>query len=117
VTGVRSMHYGVDFAAQVGTPVMATADGKVVETRYSKTLGKMIAIDHGFGIITRYGHLHERQVSTGQIIERGQIIGSVGRTGLMTTGPHLHYEVHVNGRPVDPTKFIWDNPGPYAYEN
>jgi len=108
VTGARTMHNGVDFAANIGTPIFAPADGKVVKVRYSKTLGRTLVIDHGYGVRTLYGHLKVAKVKVGQEVKRRDLIAEIGNTGLMVTGPHLHYEVHVNGRPVDPMKYIYD---------
>ncbi len=111
ITGVPTMHRGVDFSAPIGTPVIAPADGKVISVRNSKTLGRTVVVDHGYGVSTVYGHLHKEKVSVGQVVKRGEIIALVGATGLMSTGPHLHYEVHVNGQPVNPMKYIWDYDG------
>lgn len=108
VTGERTMHNGVDFAADVGTPIMAPADGKVIKIWYSKTLGKTLLIDHGYGLRTMYGHLQGAKVKVGQEVKRRDLIAMIGRTGLMTTGPHLHYEVHLNRKPVNPMNFIYD---------
>ncbi|MFC1475750.1 M23 family metallopeptidase [Candidatus Zixiibacteriota bacterium] len=108
VTGERSMHNGVDFAADVGTPVIAPADGKVVKVWYSRSLGKSLLIDHGYGIRTMYGHLREAKVKVGQEVKRRELIAVIGRTGLLTTGPHLHYEVHLSGQPINPMNYIYD---------
>ncbi|MCP4712548.1 MAG: M23 family metallopeptidase, partial [Planctomycetes bacterium] len=108
VTGARTMHNGADFAASIGTPIFAPADGKVVKIWYSKSLGRTVVIDHGYGLRTLYGHLKESKVKVGQEVKRRDLIALIGRTGLMTTGPHLHYEVHVNGNPIDPMKYIFD---------
>jgi murein DD-endopeptidase MepM/ murein hydrolase activator NlpD len=106
-TGKHRLHAGVDLSAQVGTPVRAPADGKVVVTGYQARLGKMVTIDHGYGVKTRYGHLSKYVVKKGQKVKRGDIIAYTGQTGTVT-GPHLHYEVHVNGRKVNPMKYIHD---------
>jgi murein DD-endopeptidase MepM/ murein hydrolase activator NlpD len=108
VTGARTMHNGVDFAASIGTPVRAPADGRVVNIWYSKALGKTLVIDHGFGLQTLYGHLKDTKVKVGQEVKRRDTIAVIGRTGLLITGPHLHYEIHVDGDPVDPMKYIFD---------
>lgn len=95
------MHQGIDFAAPTGTPVVASAAGRVVRAGWGGGFGNLIVIDHGRGMQTRYAHLHRMNVRAGQQVSQGQVIGQVGSTG-MSTGPHLHYEVWKNGRPVDP---------------
>lgn len=104
-------HTGVDFSAPRGTEVYASADGKVIETEHSYRpnydYGKYVLIDHGFGRLTRYAHLETINVKKGQTVNRYTIIGRVGDTGR-STGPHLHYEVIVNGKPVDPFQYIMD---------
>ena len=95
------MHQGVDFAASTGTPVVASAAGRVAQAGWGGGYGNLIVIDHGKGMRTRYAHLHRMNVRAGQQVAQGQVIGQVGSTG-MSTGPHLHYEVWQNGRPVDP---------------
>lgn len=95
------MHRGIDFAAPTGTPVMAAADGKVVTAGWGGGFGNVIYVDHGKGTVTRYAHLSRIQVKRGEQVRQGQRIGAVGSTGL-STGPHLHYEVWVNGKAVDP---------------
>jgi murein DD-endopeptidase MepM/ murein hydrolase activator NlpD len=117
-TGKHRLHAGVDLSAQDGTPVRAPADGKVVVTGFQARMGKMVTIDHGYGIKTRYGHLSKYVVKKGQQVKRGEIIAYSGRTGTVT-GPHLHYEVHVNGRKVNPMKYIhnfepWTDEPTYA---
>lgn len=98
-------HEGIDIAAQWGTPIMAVADGVVTFAGYRGGLGKAVIIDHGFGVKTYYGHTSEFFVTEGQKITRGAKIALVGSTGH-STGPHLHYEVHVDGVPVDPMKYV-----------
>jgi murein DD-endopeptidase MepM/ murein hydrolase activator NlpD len=100
-----SMHPGIDFHANVGDPIYATAAGKVVKAGWDGGYGQMVEIDHGEGLATRYGHMSEVDVTVGQKIRAGQIIGHVGSTGR-STGPHLHYEVRVNGEAVNPEKFL-----------
>lgn len=113
---VRKLHSGIDFAASIGTPIYATADGKVVtvEVRFSG-YGKMVEIDHGFGYKTRYAHMHEFAVRAGQNVKRGDLIGYVGNTGL-STAPHLHYEVLINGSQVDPVHYFYNDLTPAEYE-
>lgn len=103
VLGVRRPHTGIDLAAPTGTPIRAAGDGMVESAGWQSGYGKTIVIDHGRGYKTLYAHLsrYEPDLSAGDRIERGQIIGRVGRTGL-ATGPHLHYEVIVNGTPRNP---------------
>jgi murein DD-endopeptidase MepM/ murein hydrolase activator NlpD len=100
-------HNGIDIAAPTGTPVVATANGRVQMAARRGDYGLLIEIDHGFGVVTRYAHLSRMAVKEGQRVERGQQIGAVGTSGL-SAGPHLHYEVLVNGRNTNPTRFILD---------
>lgn len=101
ILGFSRLHRGVDFAAPTGTPVLASAAGRVVRAGWGGGYGNMIDIDHGRGIVTRYAHLSRMDVRVGQQVTQGQRIGAVGSTG-MSTGPHLHYEVIRNGEPIDP---------------
>jgi murein DD-endopeptidase MepM/ murein hydrolase activator NlpD len=103
--GRPAMHTGLDFRAQMGDPVRATANGKVVNSGWSGGYGRMVEIDHGNGLSTRYGHLSQIDVKVGDIIKIGQVIGEVGSTGR-STGPHLHYETRIEGEAVDPQKFL-----------
>ena len=100
-----AMHTGLDMRGNTGDPVRATAAGKVVSAGWSGGYGKMVEIDHGNGLSTRYGHLSAIDVSEGQTIRVGQTVGKVGSTGR-STGPHLHYETRIDGDPVDPQKFL-----------
>jgi len=100
-----AMHTGTDFRARAGTPVPATAPGRVTIAAYTGGYGNMVEIDHGNGIVTRYGHMSEISVAVGDKLRKGDIVGRVGSTGR-STGPHLHYEVRVDGEPVDPMRFI-----------
>lgn len=104
-TGERVMHLGVDMAAREGTPVVSPARGVVIYAGERGAYGKMVAIDHDRGVITHYAHLSRAIVKVGDVVERGQHIGNVGNTGR-STGPHLHYEVRVNGVPVNPRRFV-----------
>ena len=103
--GRPAMHTGLDFRASMGDPVRSTANGKVVSAGWSGGYGRMIEIDHGNGLSTRYGHLSEIGVKIGDVIKIGQVIGEVGSTGR-STGPHLHYETRIDGEAVDPQKFL-----------
>jgi murein DD-endopeptidase MepM/ murein hydrolase activator NlpD len=113
---VKKMHPGIDFAASIGTPVYATADGtiSVVSLRFSG-YGKMIEIEHGFGYRTRYAHLHDFAVREGQYVKRGELIGYVGNTGL-STAPHLHYEVFMNGQQINPVHYFFNDLNAEEYE-
>jgi murein DD-endopeptidase MepM/ murein hydrolase activator NlpD len=100
-----AMHPGIDFRAPVGSPVRATAAGKIVTAQYAGGYGNMVEIDHGGGVVTRYGHLSRILTKVGDHVEAGALIGRTGSTGR-STGPHLHYEVRVNGRAIDPMTYI-----------
>lgn len=104
-TGRNEFHQGLDIAARYGTPVIAPADGIVIYSRYERTYGNVVIIDHGYDYSTLFAHLAEVYVKQGDILKRGDVIGAVGDTGK-TTGSHLHYEVRKNGIPVDPRDFI-----------
>ena len=104
-TGSPAMHTGVDIHAEVGEPVRATADGTVTAAGWSGGYGRVVDIDHGNDLLTRYGHLSAMEVRVGQTVKTGQMIGKVGSTGR-STGPHLHYETRVKGEAVDPQKFL-----------
>ncbi len=103
--GRPAMHTGLDFRAATGDPVRATANGKVVSSGWMGGYGRMVEIDHGNGLSTRYGHLSEIHVKVGDVVKIGQVIGAVGSTGR-STGPHLHYETRIDGDAVDPQKFL-----------
>jgi murein DD-endopeptidase MepM/ murein hydrolase activator NlpD len=104
-TGLRQMHEGIDISNRIGAPVYAPGDGLVTNIGREWGFGKILVISHGFGITTRYGHLSKMSVKIGQKVRRGQKIAEIGSTGR-STGPHLHYEVKVNGVPVNPLKYI-----------
>lgn len=113
---VLKMHTGIDFAASIGTPIYATADGVIDKTEVSFSgYGKVIEIDHGFGYRTRFAHMHGFAVRQGQKVKRGDLIGYVGDTGL-STAPHLHYEVFVNGIHVNPIHYFFNDLNPAEYE-
>lgn len=104
-TGKRTMHEGIDIAARIGTPVYATAAGIVSRAQIENGYGKLIVIDHGYGYKTYYGHNSKLVVKVGQRVKRGDLIAASGNTGT-STGPHVHYEVRLNGVPLNPRKFI-----------
>ena len=104
-TGRAAVHGGIDFRARRGTPVFATGSGKIVKAGRQGGYGKLVEIDHGHGITTRYAHLSKIKVKVGQRVKKGARIGNVGSTGR-STGPHLHYEVRRNGRTHNPIKFV-----------
>lgn len=99
------MHNGTDFAAPIGTPIYAPADGVVTHAAWSSGYGRLIKIRHEFGIETRFAHLSTMDVSVGERVSRGERIGAIGNSGR-STGPHLHYEIHVGGKPVNPMTYI-----------
>jgi murein DD-endopeptidase MepM/ murein hydrolase activator NlpD len=98
-------HDGLDIGAAPNTPVRAPAQGRITSVGYDPKLGNMVRVDHGFGVETIYGHLAKALVKEGQRVERGDVIALVGSSGL-STGPHLHYMVKLNGQALDPTKYI-----------
>lgn len=100
-------HYGVDFSSPTGTPVYATADGTVTKAHRVPGFGKVVEVDHGYGFTTIYGHMDDYIVRRGQKLTRGDQIGTVGNTGR-STASHLHYEVRVKGRPVDPLDYFYE---------
>ncbi len=104
-TGLRDFHEGMDIAAKTGTPVKASADGTITFAGDKGFLGNTVIIDHGRGIVTRYGHLSKIIKNRGDSVKRGEIVGEVGSTGR-STGSHLHYEVLVKGVPVNPQNYI-----------
>ena len=101
-------HKGVDIAGvEIGDHVFATADGIVTKSEYNHFLGNYVKIDHDYGFKTLYGHLNKLIAKVGDIVKRGDLIGEVGRTGN-ATGVHLHYQVELNGEPIDPLKGYYD---------
>jgi murein DD-endopeptidase MepM/ murein hydrolase activator NlpD len=104
-TGEADYHPGLDISADKGTPVYATADGTISQASFAGAYGNLVVIEHRFGIETRYGHLSAFRTQRGQDVKRGELIGLVGATGR-ATGPHLHYEVRVNGRILNPLSFL-----------
>ncbi len=105
VLGGRRKHNGVDIAAPTGTPIYATADGMVSRAGWFSSYGKYIAIEHGANMQTRFAHLSRIAVADGERVRKGDLIGYVGSTGR-STGPHLHYEVRIGGKSVDPTQYM-----------
>lgn len=104
-SGILKFHEGIDIAAQTGTPVVAPADGVIIKANFSSGYGNLVEISHGYGIKTVYAHNSRLNVKEGQRIKRGDVICYVGDTGS-STGPHLHYEVRLNGLPVNPTRYM-----------
>lgn len=105
LTHLPSMHEGIDFVAPVGTPVLATADGVVLRAEYAGAYGNMVEVAHADGFVTRYAHLKTIQVKPQEVLNRHDVVGSLGNTGR-STGPHLHYEVIFKGRAMHPAKAL-----------
>ena len=104
-TGLREFHKGMDIANRHGSPIRAPADGVVAYSARKGLLGNVVVIDHGHGFVTRFGHIHKALKKRGDSVKRGEIIAEMGNTGR-STGPHVHYEVMLNGVPVNPEKYI-----------
>ena len=112
---IAKMHEGLDFTSPVGTEVHATGDGRVATAEYSTNgFGIHVVIDHGFGYETVYAHLSQLKVRPGQRVKRGDLIGLSGNTGL-SAAPHLHYEVHKAGIPMDPVNYLFNSLTPEEY--
>jgi murein DD-endopeptidase MepM/ murein hydrolase activator NlpD len=107
-TGRTILHAGIDIAANIGTPIVAPANGVIISAGYSEGYGKVIEIDHGYGLTTRYAHCSQTFVKIGQKVNRFDVIASVGNTGR-STGAHLHYEVRVSGVPRNPMLYVLDD--------
>ncbi|MCF8720852.1 M23 family metallopeptidase [Nitrospina gracilis] len=107
-TGLPEKHEGLDIASRKGSEIRATADGKVITAGRQYGYGNLVEIDHGYGVITRYGHNSKNMVKVGDSIERGDLIALVGNTGR-STGPHVHYEIIVDGVPVNPRNYILED--------
>jgi murein DD-endopeptidase MepM/ murein hydrolase activator NlpD len=105
ITGRGALHMGLDFPADVGTPIVAAAGGVVINTEVHAAYGNMVDIDHGSGLVTRYAHASKLLVKNGDLVKRGQAVAQVGNTGR-STGPHLHFEVLVDGVPQNPARFL-----------
>ena len=103
--GGRELHQGIDIANSMGTPIVATADGTVVQSGWAGGYGNIVQLDHGNGMVTVYGHNSRVAVNVGQGVQKGQVISYMGSTG-QSTGPHVHYEVRVNGAAVDPISYL-----------
>ena len=103
--GGGEFHPGQDIANATGTPIIATANGKVIWANWQSGYGRLVEIDHGNGITTRYGHMSKIEVAEGQEIIRGQVIGLLGSSGR-STGPHVHYEVRIFNEPVNPLDYL-----------
>lgn len=108
INGKQKMHAGVDIAVSPGTPVRAPADGVVSFAGWDEFYGKLVSIDHGYGVLTRYAHNSQIYVQVGQKVNKFDVISASGNTGR-STGPHVHYEVRVNGIPVNPMNYILDD--------
>jgi murein DD-endopeptidase MepM/ murein hydrolase activator NlpD len=108
-SGEAGYHLGLDIASEPGRPVRATADGRVQNASYSGDYGNLVVLEHDFGLVTRYAHLSRMAVKRGGQVKRGEVIGYVGSTGR-ATGPHLHYEVWANGKPINPLHLLTRNP-------
>jgi murein DD-endopeptidase MepM/ murein hydrolase activator NlpD len=104
-TGQNSMHEGIDFPAEIGTPIVAAASGKVTIAEWHPQYGKMLEIDHGNGLVSLYAHASQLLVKAGDLVMAGQRVAVVGNTGR-STGPHLHFEVRLNGRAQNPARFL-----------
>ena len=115
IYGTTKFHEGMDFSAPIGTPVYATADGRVATASWQGLYGNLIEIDHGFNYLTRYAHLSRIEVQPGQEVHRGDLIGRVGNTGK-STGPHLHYEVRHRGAPQNPVNYYFYDLTPEQYD-
>ncbi|MCB0523615.1 MAG: peptidoglycan DD-metalloendopeptidase family protein [Lewinellaceae bacterium] len=111
----KKFHAGLDFPARTGTAIQASGDGTVVETGWHHGYGNCVKISHGYGYQTLYGHMSKITIKKGQKVKKGQKIGEVGDTGL-STAPHLHYEVHYKGNPINPINFCMDNLTPQEYQ-
>jgi murein DD-endopeptidase MepM/ murein hydrolase activator NlpD len=113
---VTKFHAGLDFTAPQGTPIYATADGRIAETNHAEGgYGNHVIINHGYGYETLYGHMVRIKARNGQSVKRGEIIGWVGSTGK-STGPHCHYEVHKNNKPIDPVYFFYNDLTPEQFD-
>ena len=115
IYGIAKMHKGLDFTAPQGTPIYSTGDGTVTQAESGEGFGNHVVINHGYGYETLYGHMVRIKVREGQHVKRGEVIGWVGSTGA-STGPHCHYEVHINGEAVDPVYFFYNDLNAEQYD-
>ena len=115
IYGIAKMHNGLDFTAPQGTPIYATGDGIVTTSGVGNGTGNHVIINHGYGYETVYMHMVRIKAKVGQRVKRGEVIGWVGNTGA-STGPHCHYEVHINGEPVDPVYFFYNDLNAEQYD-
>lgn len=104
-TGKKEFHKGLDISTRLGAPIVTSADGTVSFSGRDREYGRVVVIKHGYGLKTKYAHLKKSLVKKGQYVKRGETIGLVGNSGR-TTGSHLHYEVHLNGVPVNPLRYV-----------
>jgi len=111
----RRFHEGMDFTSPIGTPIYATAKGRIISSGWKQGYGNCIEIDHGFGYLTLYGHMSAFKMHAGQTVKRGDVIGLVGNTGK-STGPHLHYEVHYKGEIMNPQNYYFMDLSPADYD-
>ncbi len=109
-------HKGIDFVASTGTEIYSSGDGVVKTVRLSSSFGKVVVIDHGYGIESLYAHMDGFKCKRGEKVTRGQLIGYVGNTGL-SSGPHLHYEIHMNGKAIDPVNYFFNDLTPDEYRD
>ena len=112
-TGRGALHTGLDFPSEAGTPIHAAAGGVVRTAAWHPEYGQVLEVDHGNGLVTRYAHTSKILVKVGELVKRGQVVANVGTTGR-STGPHLHFEVLVDGVPQDPQKFLAGTAGKNA---
>lgn len=112
---IRRFHQGMDFSAPIGTDIFATGNGTVTFAGWRQGYGETVEVDHGFGYKTRYAHCYKLVARKGQRVKRGDVIALVGNTGK-STGPHVHYEVHYNGKPIDPRNFYFYDLNPEEYD-
>lgn len=106
ITGQWYIHKGLDISTyRSGDPVISTANGQVVTVTYDASFGNYVIIQHKYGYYTRYAHMQSVRVKTGQFVSQGEVIGTIGNSGV-STGPHLHYEVHIGSDVVDPAKYV-----------
>ncbi|MEO7315687.1 MAG: M23 family metallopeptidase [Ginsengibacter sp.] len=116
IYGTPKMHKGLDFTAPQGTPIYATGNGRVTDASFDQGgYGNHVIINNGYGYQTLFGHMSRIKVKAGEIVKRGEVIGWVGSTGK-STGPHCHYEVHVNGREVNPVYFFYNDLSPEQFD-